>query len=61
MATILSKRKDTGPISIRFNYRPELAAKIKEIKGQSWHPDTRYWTASNIEPTIELLSAVFSK
>lgn len=61
MATVLLEKDDKSKISIRFDYRPELVAKIKEIKGRSWHPEKKYWTVPDNESTLDLLCAIFQK
>lgn len=58
MTTVFLEKDDHGRVSIRFNYNPDLVAKINEIKSRSWRPDKKYRTVPDTEPTLELLSAI---
>jgi hypothetical protein len=51
MTVIRIVKEEPAKIKVTFPYNPTYVEKIKEFKGNWWHPEGRYWTILYLDQT----------
>ena len=55
------EKENNGRIIVKFPYNPVYIAKIKTIKGYSWHPEEKYWSFQPNDGIVEKLITAFGE
>jgi len=61
MATILIEKESEERIAVKFEYLPDIVAKVKTINGRDWNIKGKYWTVPYTDTIIEQLCRIFIK